>query len=136
MAWLWVLCLTGAPLCPGFERFEPGVRKGAVARGIARGVDSIPVPMADELHEADSVLLVQRCDALVGRGDCFLSVGFGCPLDGVVIGPFQIALGDEHWVVLVGVLEWSSRSLSDSKFSEGERQRLLTIEDESIKNNL
>ena len=29
-----------------------------------------------------------------------------------------------------------SRSLSDSKFSEGERQRLLTIEDESIKNNL
>ena len=29
-----------------------------------------------------------------------------------------------------------SRSLSDSRFGEGERQRLLTIEDESIKNNL
>ena len=28
------------------------------------------------------------------------------------------------------------RSLSDSRFGEGERQRLLTIEDESIKNNL
>ena len=29
-----------------------------------------------------------------------------------------------------------SRSLSDSRFGEGERQRLLAIEDESIKNNL
>ena len=29
-----------------------------------------------------------------------------------------------------------ARSLSDSRFGEGERQRLLTIEDESIKNNL
>ena len=30
----------------------------------------------------------------------------------------------------------SPRSLSDSRFGEGERQRLLTIEDKSIKNNL
>ena len=35
-----------------------------------------------------------------------------------------------------GAVYSEARSLSDSKFSEGERQRLLTIEDESIKNNL
>ena len=29
-----------------------------------------------------------------------------------------------------------ARSLSDSRFGEGERQRLLTIEDKSIKNYL
>ena len=32
--------------------------------------------------------------------------------------------------------ESDTRSLSDSRFGEGERQRLLTIEDKSIKNNL
>ena len=43
-------------------------------------------------------------------------------------GPVRGLLGDD------GLSK--PRSLSDSRFGEGERQRLLTIEDESIKNNL
>ena len=39
-----------------------------------------------------------------------------------------------HQVVNRG--ETGARSLSDSRFGEGERQGLLTIEDKSIKNNL
>ena len=48
----------------------------------------------------------------------------------------------EALVVILGIERFESdrqaitRSLSDSRFGEGERQRLLTIEGESIKNNL
>ena len=47
---------------------------------------------------------------------------------------FSYGPGNNHSTCLV--VTGSPRSLSDSRFGEGERQRLLTIEDESIKNNL